>query len=239
MTKKLISRILIKLKFAFFGDIYSRIDTLEYRSFNRRFYAIEQCAEYLVGAQLSGDYFEFGVWKGDTFIHAYRWFSSSFKGMYFYALDSFEGLPRPKNIDNLEGYSSHFYENQFSCDQEQFIANLKTSEVDLNRVRLIKGWFDDTLVNSALITENCIDKVAVAWIDCDLYESTVPVLRFLTNRLEVGSIIAFDDWGCFRNNPNFGQQKACEEWLGLNKNIKLAKLFSFGWNGAVFTVVAC
>ena len=56
--------------------VYRRIEQLEYRSFNRRYYAVEQLAEYLVGAQLTGDYVEFGVAQGATFIHAYRTMAS-------------------------------------------------------------------------------------------------------------------------------------------------------------------
>ncbi len=43
--------------------VYNRIRQLEYRSFNRRYFAVEQVAEYLVGAQIAGDYCEFGVWN--------------------------------------------------------------------------------------------------------------------------------------------------------------------------------
>ena len=81
--------------------------------------------------------------------------------------------------------------------------------------------------------------MAAAYIDCDLYESTVPVLRFLTKRLSVGSVILFDDYRCFRNLPDFGQQLACREWLEANSHIRLRDLFQFGWHGQAFTVASC
>ena len=56
----------------FFNDIYKRLERIEYQSFNRRFYAIEQVAEYLVGARIPGYYVEFGVSQGTTFIHAWK-----------------------------------------------------------------------------------------------------------------------------------------------------------------------
>ncbi|MBU3584087.1 class I SAM-dependent methyltransferase [Polynucleobacter sp. 15G-AUS-farblos] len=221
-----------------FPDLYERVDRLEYRSFNRRFYAIEQCAEYLVGAQVDGDYCEFGVYIGTTFSHAYKWLSPLFTKMRFIAFDSFEGLPKPKGIDFSDGYSSHFYERQFSCTEDDFRNNILKNEVDLNKVEIIKGWFSKTLDPKSFESQK-IEKIAVAWIDCDLYESTVPVLDFLTPRISVGSVLIFDDWRCYRNHPDFGEQLACREWLKANPNIKLAPLFSFGWNGIAFSVVEC
>lgn len=215
-------------------DVYDKLAQLEYRSFNRRFYAIEQVTEYLIGAQIPGDYLEFGVYRGTTFIHAYRWMSTHFKKMRFFAFDSFEGLPSPSSIDAPDGYSSNFIQGQFACSEEEFTKNLMNRDVDINRVRTIKGWFKETLTQSK--AENYgIAKVAVAWVDCDLYESAVPVLEFITPYLTTGSVIAFDDWRCFRNSPDFGEKKACKEWLSRNKHIDLHELISFGWNGMVFT----
>lgn len=225
-------------KEALLKDIYARLRQVEYRSFNRRFYAIEQLTEYLIGASISGDYLEFGVFQGTTFIHAYKYISPHLKDMKFIAFDSFEGLPPPRGIDAANGYSSHFYENQFSCSEEDFIRNLGLNGVDMKKVKTVRGWFNETL-SPEKIKEYGIDKIAAAWIDCDLYESAVPVLKFMTNHLTVGSVIVFDDWRCFRNHPDFGEQRACREWLEANPSIKLQELFSFGWHGIAFTVNSC
>jgi len=220
------------------SDVYLRLDTIEYRSFNRRFYAIEQCAEYLVGAQLDGDYLEFGVYKGDTFSHAYKWLAPYFKEMKFLAFDSFEGLPKPQGIDVADGYSSNFHETQFACSQEEFTQNILSKGVNLDRVKIVKGWFDSTL-SPDKVRDYDVKEIAVAWIDCDLYKSTIPVLKFITPYLTVGSVIIFDDWHCYRNQPDFGEQRACREWLELNPKIRLVELYSFGWNGIAFTVLSC
>ena len=135
------------------------------------------------------------------------------------------------------------YENYFKrwCTSSViagFAENLKKKGVDLGRVTTVKGWF-----NASLTDENAkkfhINKVAAAWIDCDLYESTVPVLDFLTPRISVGTVLLFDDWRCFRNLPDYGEQKACREWLAKNPQITLHELFSFGWHGIAFTVGSC
>ena len=221
------------------APIYARLARLEQQAqepYNRRFAAIDDLLDYLVGAQVPGDYLEFGVYIGRTFSHACNRFGlvPEFDGVRFFALDSFEGLPQPKGLDAVGGYTSSFYESQFACNEEDFIANLKRAGVDMRRVTLVKGWFDKSLTVENAAAHG-IGKVAAAWIDCDLYESTVPVLKFITDRISTGSVVLFDDWRCFRNSPLFGQQRACREWLEENPHISLRELFSFGWHGIAFT----
>ena len=102
-------------------------------------------------------------------------------------------------------------------------------------VKTIPGFFDQSLV-SERVQQLDLQQVAVAWIDCDLYASTVPVLDYLTDKLTCGSVLAFDDWRCYRNLPDYGEQRACREWLEANPQIELHELFSFGWHGLAFTV---
>ena len=215
-----------------------KVQELEYHSFNQRYYAVEQVAAYLVGAKLEGDYLEFGVYRGAVFSHIYKWISKLFPKMQFFAFDSFQGLPAPKGIDNVDGYSSNYHANEFSCSEKDFLKNLKNAKVDLKRVKTIKGWYDQTLIGAKAKTYG-VKKIAAVWIDCDLYESTVPVLKYITPYLNPGSVIIFDDWHAFRNDPTKGEQKACQEWLKKNPKIKLAPLFTYGYGGAVFTVISC
>src|SRR5262245_22563464 len=212
-----------------------QVQPLFRQQLNRRFMAIDEIVDYLGGAEIAGDYLEFGVYRGETFAHACRRFAAPpFAHMKCIALDSFQGLPKPTGIDARDGYTGSFHEAQFACRPEEFLANLERAGVDLARVALVKGWFAESLTPTTAQAFG-IDKVAVAWIDCDLYESTVPVLEFLTRRLSPGAVIAFDDWRCFRNRPDCGQQLACRQWLAKNPSIVLRELFSFGWHGMAFT----
>jgi O-methyltransferase len=52
-------------------------------------------------------------------------------------------------------------------------------------------------------------------------------------------VLLFDDWRCFRNLPEFGEQRACAEWLARNPQIRLNDFFEFGFGGKAFTVAAC
>ncbi len=226
------------VQYTFLRGVYGRVRQLEYRSFNRRYFAIEQVAEYLVGAQVPGEYCEFGVWQGTTFAHAYRSMAHLYPDMRFVAYDSFGGLPEPKGLDAIDGYTSHFYKGQFASPKDAFLKNMRANKVRLDRVRTVQGWFNETLAPDRADAHG-VSAVAVAWIDCDYYESTVPVLDYLTTRVSPGTVLAFDDWHCYRNVPDLGQQRAVREWLERNPQLSLAPLFSFGWNGMVFTVTSC
>jgi O-methyltransferase len=230
-----------EMQFFRLDELERRVARLENRLINyyrNRWDAIDNLADYLVNAEVGGEYLEFGVFQGTTFSYAFSVMSSLFKDMRFIAFDSFEGLPEPRGIDAEEGFTSGFYKGQFACSEKEFTANLEKAGVDLRRAIVIRGWFDQTLTPET--ANQCkIRKIAAAWIDCDLYESTVPVLRFITPFLSVGTVILFDDWRCFRNLPDFGQQRACREWLAENPHIRLRQFISFGFHGQSFTVRSC
>lgn len=218
------------------------VESLQFRLLGKnrhRWDVVEKVADYFMGAQVVGDYAEFGVYQGETFAHACKHLGTANEDMKFWAFDSFEGLPLPKaGIDKQDGYSGGFYEGQFACSEAEFIENLKTQKVDLTRVITVAGWYDDTLRPDFGKSQE-LKKIAFAWVDCDLYESTIPVLDYLTPRLSVGSVILFDDWRCFRNLSDRGQQKACREWLERNPQISLNLLIDNDYNGYAFSVASC
>lgn len=215
----------------------ARIAFLEQRVGNRRWTAVEEMGDYLVGAQVPGDYCEFGVYKGDTFQYAARLLEPALPHMRYFAFDSFEGLPQPSGLDCVDGYSSNFHKGEFAVSLEDVRRRVALAGADMSKVVFVQGWFDQTLTNETAVGLG-LDKVAAAWIDCDLYESTVPILDFLTPRLSVGSILLFDDWRVFRNLPEFGEQRATREWLEQNPGLELRELFSFGHHGLAWTVSA-
>lgn len=217
-------------------EMRSQYKYLYQRVHNHRWYAIEEVMGYLVGAQVPGDYCEFGTFVGDTFGHGLRVGRPALPNLRFFAFDSFQGLPDPKGVDAENGYTSNFTEGEFACDEKTFLNNILTKYYsDLSCVVTVPGWFDKSLTKETAERIK-LDKIAAAWIDCDFYESCVPVLDFITDKLSVGSIIVFDDWHVYRNLSTKGVQKACGEWLQKNPGIKLTPLFSYAHYGEVFTV---
>jgi len=95
--------------------------------------------------------------------------------------------------------------------------------------------FQDWLEADAARRE-AYDRVELAWVDCDLYASTVPVLDYLTPRLEDGAVIVFDDWNCYKARPDQGERRACAEWLARNPQISLMPFRDYGWAGTSMIV---
>ena len=147
-------------------------------------------------------------------------------------------VPFPGKLSTVGKAAAKRAEREHETAREttyRVLANLRSESVDLSRVVVVEGWYDRTL-NERTRGEHGLAKVAFAWVDCDLYESTVPVLRFLAPMLSIGSVVLFDDWRCFRNLPDFGQQRAVREWLESTPGLRLSELMSFGWNGLAFAV---
>lgn len=186
--------------------------------------ALEQAMNFASKCEVAGDYVEFGVWQGRTFSAACFLARERDLDMDFWAFDSFEGLP---------GAEGEFGVGQYTCSRESFLRNVKKCVRDLGRVHLVPGWFSETLVNGNPLIKS-LRPVAVAWIDCDLYESAKPVLEFLTTRLQDGSLVFFDDWFTCKGRADRGEQKACSEWLEKNRHIHLTEYSRFGWHGQSF-----
>jgi O-methyltransferase len=182
--------------------------------------------------RIHGHYLEFGVYQGQAFIEAFTIADRiGLKDMRFFAFDSFEGLP-----DNDEAADTgKFKGGQFAFSQEQFLENLRKAKVDLDRVQCIKGFYSDSLTKQ-LQDELLPMKAAVVWVDCDLYESTVPVLDFIVPFLQTGTIICYDDWFSFASHPMKGEIRATREWLERNPGIQLTQYRDFGVSGRSFVV---
>jgi hypothetical protein len=181
---------------------------------------------------LLGDYLEFGCAAGGSFLHAYKRAAPLMPWMRFWAFDSFAGLPRPEGIDQ----DGEAQEGLFACNQQTFLRNLRVAKVDWSRVVCVPGWYSDTLT-PGLKPHRGLKLASIVYIDCDLYHSCVLALAFITDLVETGSVIIFDEWLTFKGDPNRGEQRACAEWLTRHPEITLQDWHFFGAYGKSFIVV--
>lgn len=185
---------------------------------------------YLRSEKVAGDYAEFGVWNGRTFVEAWRVarrFGESTR--HLWAFDSFEGLPEVGGVDATGRWTT----GEFASTRKSFEDRLRRARVPLDQVHIVEGFFDATLAGPERVP---LESVAIAWVDCDLYASTVPVLDFLTPRLAHGALLLFDDWFCFKGASDRGEAKACGEWLERNPDISLVPWRQWDWAGQAFIV---
>jgi len=198
---------------------------------NRRAIMLDQAMRFVKMNDVIGDYLEFGVYGGEGFSLAFNLAKKKKQDtMRFFAFDSFEGLPKPEDKS-----MSKFSEGMYKCSLEQFKKNIERRNVDMDRVTITPGWFCDVL-NDETKHKLGIKTASIVMIDCDLYESTVDVLNFITNYLVDGTILIFDDWFCYKGNPEKGEQKATKEWLEQNPEVKLIDYYNFGCHGKSFIV---
>jgi hypothetical protein len=181
---------------------------------------------------LLGDYLEFGCAAGASFIHAYHQAAPRMPWMRFWAFDSFQGLPRPQGLD-LEGEAR---EGLFACDERAFLENLRAAGVDLARVVCVPGWYRETLTPE-LKRAHALSVASIVYIDCDLHQSAVEALNFVSDLVETGTVLIFDEWFTCKGDPRLGEQRACAEWLARNPDVKLQDWHLFGPYGKSFIVV--
>lgn len=182
--------------------------------------------------RVPGDYLEFGVFKGSTFSEAYR--IAKVKGlndMKFFAFDSFEGLPESGQAADRQQFSK----GDYSASLDRFMENIQRAGVNTGDVKIVNGWFKDTL-RTETKKEMGLKSAAIVWIDSDLYESAVPVLDFITDLVVDGTILVFDDWFFFKGNPNRGEQRAFREWLVKNPQLKVSEFHKYFWHGNSFII---
>ncbi len=156
-------------------------NSLKFKQIFQIWYCIKQ-------DNIPGEYFEFGVFKGKSLYHSWRCAKKlNLNDINFYGLDSFEGFP----VENHNLYTN-----------ENFYTSYKKVEKTFKRqknIQLIKGFFDTTL-NSNEIQK--IKKISFAFIDCDIYESAVPIFNFLKERISIGGFVMIDDFSSIDKNNN-------------------------------------
>jgi O-methyltransferase len=225
----------------------TRLNRLAHRLYYNHFHGFDSASHSTVeaiqktfdlaqqrGSLDGGDYFEFGLFKGYSFWSAQQKANACGAGsMNFFGFDSFEGLPEVTGPDKTE--RDHFYKGQYRCSYDTVRASLENAGVDWNRTTLIRGYFDESLKDE-LHREHGMRPLSIALIDCDLYSSTVDVLRFIDPLIQDQSILIFDDWNCFDKDDEKGQRKAFAELLERRVDLRAEPLFEYGTWGQVFLI---
>jgi hypothetical protein len=140
--------------------------------------------------KIDGCFTEFGVFKGGTM----RFMAKRLPHKTFHGFDSFEGLP--------EAWGG------FNLGKNAFSVNGKLPKTP-NNVVLHKGYFENSL---PFWRTQYADKIAFMHIDCDLYSSTKTLFELLADRLQIGTVILFDEYFNYVNWENH-EFKAWKEFV--------------------------
>ena len=190
---------------------------------------IWKAANITATESVEGDYLEFGVFQGASFVSAFTTIrevysersrasrlarlgrqktAEQWKAMRFFAFDSFQGLPGLVSVDRR---TNAFEQGLYACDMSSFLRNLRNSGVDMRKVVAVPGWFEDTC-REETIKRFGMKAASIIHVDSDLWESARVVLKFVEPLLVDGTVLIFDDWYSYRGNPLLGEQRAFREW---------------------------
>lgn len=196
-------------------DVYQRFLTIE---IHRVFLSIARFMN--INRPVSGYYFEFGCNEANTMRIAWDSFHHLFDLTYV-GFDSFEGLPEIEEIDKQLIWEK----GKLAFAEERFIRTMTSHGMPCEKLITVKGFYDDTLTED-LKARFLPAKAAVIYVDCDLYKSTVPVLTWIVDFLQKGTIIVFDDWNCFCADPERGERRAWREFQEMNPDLRFEEFVS-------------
>lgn len=152
---------------------------------------IRFCVEDVIKKNVPGDFIETGVWRGGACIFARAILKAhQATDRTVWVADSFEGLPKP----NAEKYPAdagdvHYLVSDLAISLEKVQENFRALNLLDDQVRFLKGWFKDTLPSAP------IQKLAVARLDGDIYESTMDAIVNVYPKLSIGGYLIVDDYG--------------------------------------------
>jgi O-methyltransferase len=178
-----------------------------------------------------GDYLEFGVFQGHSMSLMFRNLAELglLDKVRLYGFDSFEGYPQ-QALDEPE---NAFMPGGDKAEM-RVAQNLLTSRgIDWSRVKLVKGWFADTLTEEFREQEK-ITRVSLVNFDCDLYLSTAQALAFTAPLVREAAIFFFDDWGAGEEMVN--QKRAFVEYLEADPASHAEELPNYSWESRVFLI---
>jgi hypothetical protein len=166
-----------------------------------------------------GDYLEFGVSHGTSMLCMYQVLTElNLDTVRLFGFDSFEGLP--KEADD-EG---QWKKGDFAANVDDVKKYLSKNGIDWNRVVLEKGWFNETLTPT-FKEKNNIKKASIIMVDCDIYYSTVDVLKFCEDIIGDHAVLIFDDW------ESKAEQRAFDEFLKRNARFKIEEFGKYSYRG--------
>ena len=191
-------------------------------------------AFYLTALEkVNGDYLEFGVFTGGALVFSTRvnrklsWISGKMTTNFF-GFDSFEGFGSAASHDDHPFYT----DDTFAVNFQKVERNIKKQTKGSN-VRLIKGFFNDTLIDHSPESYG-ISKARVIFIDCDLMEPALLALRFCAPLLQEGTILLLDDYFSYKGNSKLGISGAFMKFKNEHPEIEWRRLYGYGYLGQAF-----
>jgi len=172
----------------------------------------------------NGYWMEFGVKAGASIIYP----ASLHQDWIMWGFDSFEGLP-----DGAKGtpWKKGGHKTDFGDIRIQTVAE------GLPNVRLVKGWFKDSIPRWRNETYRSGEKVSFVHIDSDLYASAKDVLDNIGDLLLCGATVVFDNYVWRHTSASYMTDHEVKAWYDfLNRSGRMVEVVGSMRHSAVFRI---
>lgn len=163
----------------------------------KRMNVLQECVIDVLRNDVPGDFIECGVWRGGSSIFM-RAILKAYRetGRKVWLADSFAGPPPPdpENYPADKDVPTDWdpdAEPDYEPSLKSVKANFEKYGLLDNQVGFLEGYFKDTLPDAP------VDRLAIARLDGDLYESTIQALDALYPKLSAGGYMIIDDYGAY------------------------------------------
>ena len=216
---------------------WSKQDEIRYNQGNRqreKYLYFRHTFDFLHENEIRGDYYEFGCHRCRTFRMALTEARRhNLDEMKFWAFDSFEGLPSPTTETSVTKWTS----GALTTSESDFMSMVRKHGIYADKVTTVRGFYSDSLTDE--LRERLLkreQKIALVTVDCDLYESAVPVFNFIEPLLQDGSVIYMDDlFVGNKGNPHRGVARAFLEFQQRSR-WRFARHLDISWWGRSYVV---
>lgn len=133
----------------------------------------------------SSSILEVGVWRGGTSAIMGIMAQKLNKECVIFAADTFEGVVKASKID------SHYSGGEHSDTSIELVENLFFNTFKLENIKMLKGIFPDDTSNQIPVEAN----FGLIHIDVDVFKSAEDIMNWAWNKLLIGGIVVFDDFG--------------------------------------------
>ena len=215
----------------FYSFIFSRIPGVVEHNLGKH-YQLRKAFFLTEIEKLEGDYFEFGIFTGSSFVFAMRFYrklvSKKDRSCKFFGFDSFCGFGKITDADKHPFYT----DDTFSVSEHKICNNIARHSGGLT-FKVIKGFFEESLKQTSLDKLGS-KKARIIFIDCDLKAPSEIVLNFMKPAIQKGTILIMDDFFSYKGDPALGVAGAFFEFEKQNPLIKWRFVGDYGFGGVSY-----